>query len=78
MLYAICNYVCIVMLYAIFNNPTPIKFSDYYQINELSTCSHPLTIYPIPSSINNYHYSFFVNSIFLWNSISYYDVLSAP
>ena len=71
------NYACIVMLYTILNNLTPIKFSDYYQLNELSTRSHPLTIYPLPSSINGYRYSFFVNSVFYWNSVPY-DVLSAP
>ena len=62
------NNACIVKLYAIFNN---LKFSDYYRLNELSTRSHPLTIDPIPSSINSFRYSFFVNSIFPWNSISY-------
>ena len=71
------NYTCIVMLYTILNNLTPIKFSEYYQLNELSTRSHPLTIYPLSSSINGYRYSFFVNSVFLWNSVPY-DVLSAP
>ena len=65
------------LLYAILNNFTPIKFSDYFQYNELTTRSHPLTIYPISSSINGYQYSFFVNTIFLWNSITY-DVLSVP
>ena len=42
-----CNYACIVMLYTILNNPTPIKFSEYYQLNKLSTRSHPLTIYSL-------------------------------
>ena len=45
-----------------------------HQLNELLTRSHPLTIYPLPSSINGYRY-FFVNSVFLWNSVSY-DVLT--
>ena len=71
------NYACIILLYTIFHNLTPIKFSDYFQLNELKTRSHHLTIYPISSSINSYRYSFFVNTIFLWNSINY-DVLSAP
>ena len=72
------NYACIILLYTIFNNLTLIKFSDYFQLNELTTHSHPLTIYPISSSINGYtyRYSFFVNTIFLWNSITC-DVLSA-
>ena len=71
------NFSCIVMLYTIYNNLTPIKFSEYYRLNVLSTRSHALTIYPLPSSINSYRYSFFVNSVFLWNLIPY-DVLSAP
>ena len=70
------NYACVLLLYTIFNNFTPIKFSDYFQLNELTTRSHLLTIYPISSSINSYRYSFFVNTIFLWNSIT--CVLSAP
>jgi len=53
-----CNYACIVMLYAILNNLTPIKFSEYYRLNKLSTRSHPMTIYLLPSSINSYCYSF--------------------
>jgi len=71
------HYACIVMIYAILNNFTPINFYEYYRLNKLSTRSHSLTIYPIPSSINAYRYSFFVNSIFFWNSISF-DILSAP
>ena len=65
------------MLYAILNNLTPIIFSEYYQLNKLLTRSHPLTIYLLPSSINGYRYSLFVNLVFLWNSVPY-DVLSAP
>ena len=72
-----CNYMCIVLLYAILHNFTPIKFSGYFQLNDFSTHSHPLTILPFPSSINAFCYSFFVNSVFFWNSISF-DVLSAP
>ena len=72
-----CNYMCVVLLYAILNNFTPVKFSDYFQLNDFSTRSHPLTILPLPSSINAFRYSFFVNSVFFWNSIPF-DVLSAP
>ena len=65
-----CNYMCIVLLYAILSNFTPIKFSDYFQSNVFSIRSHPLMILPFPSSINSFRYSFFVNSVFFWNSIS--------
>ena len=71
------NYMCVVLLYAILNDFTPIKFSDYFQLNDFSTRSHPLTNLPLPSSINAFRYSFFVNSVFFWNSIPF-DVLSAP
>ena len=71
------NYMCVVMLYAILKNFTPIKFSDYFQLNDFSTRSHSLTILPLPSSINTFRYSFFVNTVFFWNSIPF-DVLSTP
>ena len=69
------NYGCVTMLYAILNKLTPIKFSDYFQINDLLTRSHPLTIRCLPSSINAFCHSFFVNSIFIWNLIPF-DVLA--
>ena len=71
-----CNYMCAVLLYAILYNFTLINFSDYFQLNDSPTHSHPLTILPLLSSINAFCYSFFVNSVFLWNSITF-DVLSA-
>ena len=69
--------MCAVLLYAILNNFTPINSSDYFQLNNSLTRSHPLTILPLLSSINAFRYLFFVNSIFLWNSIPF-DVLSTP
>ena len=39
------------------NTPNPNLYyilSEYYQLNKLSTRSYPLTIYPLPSSINVY------------------------
>ena len=64
------------MLYAILNQFTPIKFSDYFQMNNLPTRSHSLTIHLLPSSINAFRYVFFINCVFTWNSIPF-DVLSA-
>ena len=69
------THACVTILYTILNKLTPIKFSDYFQINDLSTCSHPLTVHCLPSSINDFRHSFFVNSIFMWNSIPF-DVLT--
>ena len=51
-----CNYACVTMLYAILNKFTSIKFSDYFQINDLPTRSHPLTIHCLPSSINAFRH----------------------
>ena len=62
-------------LYAILNILT--YSSDYFQLNDLPARSHPLTIYPLPSSINAFRFSYIVNSVFIWNSVSF-DVLSAP
>ena len=59
--------MCTVLLYAVLNNFTPINFSDYFQLNDSPTRSHPLTILPLLSSINASCYSFLVNSVFLWN-----------
>ena len=47
------------------------NFVNYFQLSNARTRSHPLSIQHIQSSINSYRYSFFGNSPFLWNSISY-------
>ena len=51
-------------------------FSNFFKLKpNSSTRSHQLTLQPISSSINAFRYSFFVNSIFLWNRIPL-DILS--
>ena len=42
-----------------------------HHCNFVTTGSHPLSIQPVPSSINSYRYLFFVNSAFLWNIVPY-------
>ena len=37
--------------------------------SQVSTRCNPLSIWTVTSSINPFHYSFFVNSPFLWNTI---------
>ena len=44
---------------------------DYFKLNSSATQSHALCIQPITSTINSYHYSFFVNSVFLWNCVPF-------
>ena len=48
-------------------NSTP--FSEHFQLSQVSTRSHPLSIQLDTSSINSFHYSVFVNSPFWWNTI---------
>ena len=65
------TYFSICQVHDIFHNRNFISSSDHFQLSNASTRSHPLTIQPVSSSINCYHYSFFVNSLFLWNTIPY-------
>ena len=60
--YFIVNY-----LHSILHKMNSFSFHDYFIFNSASTKSHDLMIRPIHSSINAFHFSFFVNSIFLWN-----------
>ena len=49
---------------------TSLLFDDYFKLNSsMNTRSHELTIQPVISTINSFRYSFFVNSVFLWNSV---------
>ena len=66
---------CLSTLYDILNSRTSINFYDYYRCNTSCTRSHKLSVVPLPSSINSHRYSFFVNTAFLWNTVSF-DILS--
>jgi len=48
-----------------------LTFYDQNQLSENCTRSHPLSIWPVKSTINSYCFSLFANSPFLWNSIPY-------
>ena len=69
------NYLSVSTLYDILNSRTSINFYDYYRCNTSCTRSHKLSVVPLPSSINSHRYSFFVNTAFLWNTVSF-DILS--
>ena len=60
------QYLCIVMVHDMLHGHVALKFFSF-----TSTCTrtHSLTIYCKQSTINSYKYSFFVNSIFLWNKV---------
>ena len=56
-----------------------LKFSDYCNFNTSCTRAHSITLVPPQSTINSYRFSFFVNTVFLWNTVSYAILsLSAP
>ena len=53
--------------YKIMNKMDCLQFSDFYSFNTLNTRSHSLSLVCKYASLNSYRFSFFVNSIFLWN-----------
>ena len=69
------NYLSASTLYDIFNKRTSLNFSDYYHHNTSATRAHNLTIVPLQSTINSYRFSYFVNTVFLWNNVSI-DILN--
>ena len=84
--HALCNpssisfhprkYLSLTIIYDILHHHIALKFSDYFTFSSAaSTRSHSLSILCKQSSINSYRYSFFVNSVFWWNSIPF-DILS--
>ena len=46
-----------------------LNFSDYCSFNLSCTRAHSLSLIPPQSTINSYRYSFFVNTILLWNTV---------
>ena len=48
-----------------------IDFNTYFTVRTTRTRSHSLSLFCRQASINSFRYSFFVNSIFLWNCISH-------
>ena len=64
------QYLSISVLHNIYHQRTSIKFNCHCKFNSISsTRSHHLSINPPQSTINSRCYSFFVNTVFLWNSV---------
>ena len=64
------HYLSVSFLNDIYHHRTSIKFNCHCKFNSvLSTRSHHLSISPPQSTINSRRYSFFVNTVFLWNSV---------
>ena len=71
------QYLSMLTVYDILHQRIALKFSDYFSFTSSCTRSHSLSIHCKSSSVNSYRYSFFVNSIFLWNRIQE-SILHSP
>ena len=65
------DYLLLSVLYDIPNKRTSLFYCDYFH-NTSFTRAHELAIVPLQSSINCYQYSFFVNTVFLWNKVPFH------
>ena len=61
--------ISLLFLYDLIHNCTTISFDDYFTFNSTITRSHSKMLMTKCSSINAYRFSFFVNIVFLWNSL---------
>ena len=72
------KYFTIVTIYDIYHCHISLPFSSSFSFTNSCTRSHSLSLQCKQSSINyyrSYRFSFFVNGIFLWNSVPH-DILS--
>ena len=58
------KYFSICHVHDSLHHRSSLPFHNHFQLLETTTRSHPLSIRPIVSTINSYHFSFFVNSPF--------------
>ena len=62
---------CLLFLFDLLHNRFAMSFSDYFEFNTFSTKSHLKTLVCKQSVVNAYRYFFFVNFIFIWNSLPF-------
>ena len=63
------NFLSLLTLHDIPHERIALKFSDFFTYSSSCTRSHPFTLYCKSSTVNSFRYSFFINSVFLWNKI---------
>jgi len=63
------EYLLVNLLDDIIHNKIAIKLSDFCSFVSSCTRQHPLSIFPLQSTINCLRYSFFGNISFIWNKI---------
>ena len=63
------SYFSTSLTHDILHNRVAIPFSKYFQFSTTVTRSHPMSLFIPSSTINSRRFSFFINSLFLWNTI---------
>ena len=61
----------ILFVHDILHQRSCIDFNTYFTVRTTRTRSHSLSLFCRQASINSFRYSFFVNSVFLWNCMSH-------
>ena len=61
----------ILSVHDILHQRSCIDFNTYFTVRTTCTRSHSLSLFCRQTSIDSFRYSFFVNSVFLWNRISH-------
>ena len=64
------HYLSVSMMYDILHGRyDSLTITDYCSFNTSCTRAHNLTFVPPQSTINSHRFSFFVNTVFLWNTL---------
>ena len=63
------SYFTITQVHNILHDRVSIPFNSHFKFSSTNTRSHSLSLTTSSSTINAYHFSFFINSPFLWNSV---------
>ena len=65
------KFFTILTVHDILHSHICLDFNNYFTISSIPTRSHSLSLYCKQASVNSYRFSFFVNSVFIWNCIPY-------
>lgn len=62
---------CLLFVFDLLHKRFAMSFSDFFKFNTSVTKSHSMTLVCKQSVVNAYRYSFFVNSVFIWNRLPF-------
>ena len=66
-----CKFCIIQTVHDILHKRSCIEFGRYFTVSSTCTRSHSLSLFCKQASVNSFRYSFFINSIFIWNCVPY-------